>query len=286
MFADTLTNCAFVVAIVVLATSCGENSEKPNADGAMKRKGDKTVEQPSCAVRAASNAERSSCRDYISDFQYMVSTNRFVGYSAVDTACRVCEDITKMPDKEEVLRLLEQLMDLAVKQPLADISFRKIRYGVTIPKPKVGDAEYGNEPHFDAREQHLCNLWDVTRVAFDYSQPFRSNRYEGWDRLFAFYSKWASEIEETEKKLSAPPPKGMVFWKSQNSGYLHGLKVNLKQAIYSIRDRELLEPSGRYRKDLTEDQLADILRRFKEIEQFAAMPVPLSSPQDSGSDDK
>ena len=82
MFADTLTNCAFVVAIVVLATSCGENSEKPNADGAMKRKGDKTVEQPSCAVRAASNAERSSCRDYISDFQYMVSTNRFVGKDA------------------------------------------------------------------------------------------------------------------------------------------------------------------------------------------------------------
>jgi len=286
MSTDTLTNCAFVAVLVMLATSCGENSEKLNADGAKKRMGDKTVEQQSCAVRAASNAGRSSGRNYISDFQSLVGTNRFVGYSAVDTACKVCEDITKMPDKKESLRLLEQLMDLAVNQPLADISFRKIRYGVTIPKPQAGSAEYGYEPHFDAREQHLCKLWDVTRVAFDYSQPFRSNRYEGWDRICAFYSKWTCEIEETEKRFSSPPPKGMVFWKSQNSGYLHGLKVTLKQAIYSIRDRELLEPSGRYRNDLSEDQLVDILRRFKEVEAFTVMPTPHPSFHDLGSDDK
>jgi len=285
-------------AIVLFAVSCG-NKPDDDALAVVKGKNNSDIADamqnttlPSDAVAGCRTnnvglpvaSTPSHTKSYDAEFLHLVGTNNLPG-GASFAAVELCADIVKSQDNETARRLLEQLMDMAAKQQLAEISSSKVKYGLITPRPKNSNAEYGVRPCYRQRGNHMVRLWTITRTAFDSSQSLQPAHFAEWDRVFAFFSKWTDEISDVEKSLSARASSGSVLWQSSGEEYLHGLKVNLEQAIHEMRDTGIIgETFGSNRKwlgeGLSKEQKADLSRRFSEVERYTVLPLktPMGEP--------
>ena len=154
----------------------------------------------------------------------------------------LCNEICSLP-REQALPLLDQFVDMAISQQ------------VTVTNYTLRSAWY---------EQ----LFYVIHDAFCSAQYLQKESYERWDKLFGFFAKCTDEITSVEKTL---PLTDSRFWgrKNEDRGmYLLGIRGDFKTWVHGMRDFYFPELS----KGLTEEQKADILRRFDELKKYMDTP--------------
>ena len=214
-------------------------------------------------------------RDFVAEFYKLVATNRHGGPADIAT-CNLCADIAKKFDKQESLRLVHQLMDVALAQPLVEPWLKKTFYRSVFkdnPKSIEDTREYRNRPMYNRREMHLDRLWDITFAAATWAQSLSDDPYHEFDRIIAFYGKWADEISATERNIASKPPEGLIQWKSSNEEHLHILKLSLKAAIDDVkfrffREDRLSDADNR----LSMEERTEILQRIAELEKLTVIP--------------
>ncbi len=146
----------------------------------------------------------------------------------------LCKEIRELP-KEDALQLFDKWIDMAVEQPLTNANY-------------------------SARYTVLEQSFHVVLFAFLSSLNMRESPFEHWDKVFCFYAKCTDEIKVMEEHL-----KGRDYRQYRSSYiYLRSLRACLKNWIHTIRCIFPTELSH----GLTEEQKADILRRFNEVEKY------------------
>jgi len=86
--------------------------------------------------------------------------------------------------------------------------------------------------------------------------------------MFSFFAKYTDEITSVEKSLPATDSK-YWSWKDIEKGtYLCGIRGDFKTWVHVMRDFYFPELSN----GLTEEQKADILRRFDELKKYMDTP--------------
>ena len=154
----------------------------------------------------------------------------------------LCNEICGLP-REQALPLLDQFADMAISQP------------VTVTNYSLRSAWY---------EQLFYGVHD----AFSAAQYLQKESYGRWDKLFSFFAKCTDEITSMEESL---PLTNSRFWGRGNEDkgmYLLGLREDVKTWVHVMRDFYFPELS----KGLTEEQKADVLRRFDELKKFTDTP--------------
>ena len=155
---------------------------------------------------------------------------------------RLCNKIIKTVDEKEAVRLFDVLGNMAITQ-------------------QISDKDY----HY--RHNSFRQLWCIAMNAFVFAQYRRQESFEDWDRLFLFFKRYTDEIAEVEKRVKTPG-KLNGRQRGEQRSYLRSLKSELKQEVYEIR--KFFFPN--ISRKLTEDQKADIMRRFEEVEKSTMMP--------------
>ena len=155
---------------------------------------------------------------------------------------KVCNEIAKTVDSKEAVRLFDLLGEIALTQTLLNTNYYK-------------------------RENHLLKLWYMTMNAFVFAQYRRQESFEDWDRLFLFFKRYTDEISDVEQRMKKP---GKLNGRQRGElkSYLRALKGDLKQAVHVMRRFGFPYVNGK----LTEEQKADIMRRFEEVEKSTMMP--------------
>ncbi len=159
----------------------------------------------------------------------------------------LCNEICALP-KDQALPLLDQFADMAISQPIT-------------------------ETNYTLRTAWFGQLFYVIHDAFCFSQYLQQESFEHWDKLFNFFEKYTDEITSVKRSL---PTTDSRFWGQKNwdrGRYLIGIQDDLKQWVHVMRDFYFPELG----KGLTEEQKADIIRRFAEVEKFTVPPPSLSS---------
>ena len=183
------------------------------------------------------------------EIERLVACSNMPMHEMMGAAGRLCGRICKTVDVREAELLLDEMCDMALKQP--------------IDAPASYDEHYS----FNWRQNYLWQLWYVSLCAFDCAQQHRQESFESWDRLFKFFRRYTDEIESVEKKL--PPPDRFGWrWGTERGQYLRGIKGGLAQAVHVTRKFYFPGLVG----GLSEEQKADILRRFDEVEKYAELP--------------
>ena len=282
-----------VLLVCVLSCDNGPEHSGDGTDGdshhdsmdAAKLCGEMLAETHSAYDEAPANpchvaAEDVQQRDYIVEFRRLTDTNH-VSCSVADVY-KLCHDITETTNKDEAIRLFAVLMDMAVRQPLAEVGYRRVYMGKWLNQNNEPEAKYARVPYYFEREKHLRRLWEITRASFLASQTLRSGDYAGWDSLFAFYGKCTDEIALMGKDAFNAPRDKSVARSMKPNDYVRFVRSELKQYIHVMRYFEVERPDG-LAANLTESQRTDLLRRFAEVEEFTRMPSEY--PGGSGAND-
>ena len=229
---------SFVIALV--ATSCRRNDEvQPTYDKDEKLSA--RVEK----LPLAAPAEKSLSRDerYKAEFERLaVSANMTVNDTA-SQVCALCNEIYKLPDKGEALRLLDQFLEVAIAQEVT-------------------------KTNYYSRQNWYSKLFYIARGSFGFSQLLRKESFESWDNLFRFFGKFTNEIVSVEKSL----PMECEKWSEsdwEKGSYVYKLMGDLEQDIRTMRRAHFPDLS----EGLTEEQKADILRRFDELQSYTVPPT-------------
>lgn len=173
---------------------------------------------------------------------HIMATNITISDSYEKTS-KICEELSQISDKQESIRLLDQFLEMAIAQE------------VTIKE-------------FNRRENWYDKLWFMSFVSFVLVQEKIGYSYEYWDKMFRFFGKYTNEIQKVEQDL---PSTHYSKWKESaidRGVYLGGIKSDLKTWVRVIRD--FYYP--KLTKDFTEEQKANIMRRFKEVEKYTVTP--------------
>ena len=171
---------------------------------------------------------------YHAKFIRLLASSNMTAREVACDANDLCREICGMHDAEESSSLLDQLLKMTVEHRVDDtiLYHRQIRY--------------------------RC-LWSVAMNAFCFAQEKHSQDFEYWDKLFGFYAKYTDEIKAVECSQIKT---------YESNRYLLGIKDDFKMWLHVMRD--LYFP--RLSQGLTEEQKADILRRFDELQKYTAEP--------------
>ena len=180
--------------------------------------------------------ELSQAEKYEAEFKRLVVSSNMTVRATEMSVNKLCREIDRLPDKQEALRLFDRLGELAIEQQVT-------------------------ETNLYFRQNWFQQLWYVTLDAFGFAQLHRQESFKDWDRLFRFFKKYTDEISEVEAKYAKT--KG-----SKEYVYLRGIKGDLLLAIHVMRDFGFPHMT----QGLTEEQKADILRRFDELQKYTAEP--------------
>ena len=173
---------------------------------------------------------------------HIMATNITVSASYEKTG-KICKELAGIKDRQKSFRLLDQFFEMAIAQ-------------------EVTATEYNR------RQCWFDMLWFMSFGAFITVQEKLGNDYEYWDKMFRFFAKYTNEIGAVERTL---PKNHSSLWKEStwNKGrYLHGIRCDLKTWVRVIRD--FYYP--KLTEDFTQEQKADIMRRFKEVEKYTVTP--------------
>ena len=227
-------------AMVLVATSCRRDDEVRAAPANDKKLSSRVETLPLAAPaeKAMSRYER-----YKAEFERLaVSSNMTVRASASQVSALTTE-IYKLPDKGEALRLLDLFLEMAISQHVS-------------------------ETNYYARQNWYRQLFYVARGSFGFSQLLRKESFESWDNLFRFFGKFTNEIVSVEKSL----PMECEKWSEsdwEKGSYVYKLMGDLEQDIRTMRRAHFPDLS----EGLTEEQKADILRRFDELQSYTVPPT-------------
>ena len=233
------------LAVVILAASCRKTDETSISDEGKAK--------PPCAEtrvevkNAQIEAEMSQDARYKAEFERLVASSNMTVVATERQTSALCDEISRLPDKEYALRLYDRFLDLAIAQKVTETNlyFRAVWY-----------------------EQ----LFYVGSETFYRGQSMKKESLERWNRFFRFLEKYTDEIVSVEKTIQ-----------KDGSRYLNlaSFRSDMEKRDYLFKFRGRLEVEiRRFRKctfpslseGLTEGQKADILRRFEEIETFTVMP--------------
>ena len=179
---------------------------------------------------------------YEREFLRLVVGSNMTVHATQTDVNKLCNDIDKAVDWQDAVRLFDRLGKMALEQPLVSSNYTR-------------------------RENHLLKLWYVTLNAFVFAQHHRQESFEDWDRLFLFLKRYTGEIETTESALQTTNKIGLVQ-RTNIENYLHGVRSGLRQNVHVMR--RFFFPT--IIDGLTEEQKADILRRFDELQKYTAEP--------------
>ena len=153
------------------------------------------------------------------------------------------QNISQLPDQQESLRLYDRLLEMAIAQ-------------------QVSTTNYNH------RSAQYYKLWFSALYSFLGAQRRQDGDFAYWDKMFSFFAKYTDEITSVEKSLPATDSK-YWSWKDIEKGtYLCGIRGDFKTWVHVMRDFYFPELS----KGLTEEQKADILRRFDELKKYMDTP--------------
>jgi len=186
---------------------------------------------------------------YEAEIERIVVGSNMTVFAIAMASNKICNEIDKTVGDQEAMRLFDKMCDLALKQPID------------------APSSYNVHSSYNWRQCYLLQLWYVTLDAFCFAQSHRQESFEGWDRLFSFFKRYTDEIAAVEKKL--PPPDRFGWrWGTERGTFLLGIKGDLAQAVHVMRKFYFPRLVG----CLSEEQKADILRRFDEVEKYAELP--------------
>ena len=186
---------------------------------------------------------------YEAEIERIVAGSNMTVFATGMASNRICNEIDKEVDAQEAILLFDKMCDLALKQPIDAPSF------------------YNLHSSFNWRQNYLLQLWYVTLDAFCFAQNHRQESFENWNRLFSFFKRYTDEIAAVEQGL---PPLDRFGWRwgTERGQYLLGIKGDLARAVHVMRKLYLPRLVG----CLSEEQKADILRRFDEVAKYAELP--------------
>ncbi len=156
----------------------------------------------------------------------------------------LCMNISRMLDKQDALRLYDMLLEKAISYSVSDA------------------AEYRR------RQIQYEKLWFISFNAFVDAQSIDSVNTGRWDKMFCFFEKRVEEIRDIEEICRQGRGLNPTKATKQRRDYLRGIKGDLGLWLHVMRD--LYFP--RLSQGLTEEQKADILRRFDELQKYTAEP--------------
>ena len=239
--------CRLLPAIVccsslLLVASCKKAEEIPSKTAGESRPPVKveSVIQTSCA--AETNVVLTKSEAYEREFRRFALDAKDRIDDVEHCINKLCNEIIKTVDEKEAVRLFDILGNMAITQHITD-----------------------NDYH--CRENSFRHLWYIEMNAFVFAQYRRQESFEDWDRLFLFFKRYTDEIAEVEQRVKTPG-KLSGRERGQQKSYLRSLKSELKQAVHVMRRFGFPYVNGK----LTEEQKADILRRFEEVEKCTTMP--------------
>ena len=229
--------------LLVLLASCQKAEEPSSIEVGVGPKHSEVVEpgmQMSCAVET--NVVLTKSEAYEREFRRFALDAKERIDDVEHCINKLCNEIAKTVDEKEAIRLFDILSDMAITQRVSetDYYYRQISYR---------------------------QLWYTIMNGFVFAQYRRQESFEDWDRLFLFFKRYTDEISDVEQRMKKP---GKLNGRQRGElkSYLRALKGDLKQAIHVMRRFGFPYVNGK----LTEEQKADILRRFEEVEKCTTMP--------------
>ena len=225
-------------------TSCSEgikSGEESNDKGG----GCGVATNAACAVAPVERTHVLTQEErFVAEFKHLVVLKRVrTGEKSTQKVINeLCNEISSLP-REQALPLLDQFVDMAISQQVT-------------------------ETGYNSRLAWYAQLFYVVHDAFCFAQYLQKESFERWDKLFSFFAKYTDEIASVKKTLPATDWK-YWSWKDIEKGtYLSRICSDFKTWVHVMRDFYFPELS----KGLTEEQKADVLRRFDELKKYMDTP--------------
>ena len=238
---DGVFKMVLLAGVAIVMTSCGNDSRGNRNDC-------DASESPSNAFPAVEAARRPHVQTKEEEFaakfrRFSVLRKEKSGNKSTwKLINELCNEICNLP-KAQAVTLLDQFVDMAIGQPVTETDYL-------------------------LRAAWFRQLFYVIHEAFCSAQYLQKESFGHWERLFSFFTKCTDEITSVEKTL---PLTDSRFWgrKDKDRGrYLLGIRGDFKTWVHVMRDFYFPELS----KGLTEEQKADILRRFDELKKYMVTP--------------
>ncbi len=153
------------------------------------------------------------------------------------------QNISRLPNQQDALHLYDRLLDMAVSQQISTTNYSH-------------------------RAAQYYKLWFAALYSFLGVQRRQGGDFAYWDKMFGFLGKYADEITAMEKSL---PATDYLRWSGddvEKGIYLHKFRGDFRTWVRVMRDFYFPELN----KSLTEEQKADILRRFDELKRYMDTP--------------
>ncbi len=226
--------------IALAVTSCG-NGGDAGAEVGNGNTGDESTANVIVAGEERKELTQSE-RLEVECSRLVVEAGRIRG-GVWSASCDLCNEICTLP-KEVALPLLDQLIEMAIEQPVTNANRSAIL-----------------RKHEDLFEMVLCS--------FIASQGLRANSFEHWEKMFRFFKKYIDEITAEKKRIEAlNRQKINPYYRRQHARYLHLLQTYMENWVHNVRTVF----SNTLSKGLTEEQKADILRRLDEVKKYTVPP--------------
>lgn len=236
----------FCLAIAMAMTSCGNDGR--NCDNALSLNADKDRKE----------SDLSCAKIYEKEFRRVIDDDkRSVRFVSKDVS-RICSEVCQLP-QSEALSLLERFQDMAI-----------------MAKPPSVDDSKPSWYRYEARRMWFERMHYVFCEPFYASLRLRMNPFDDWKKLFVFFGKYTEEIAEVEKTLSKTSAIGRGVSDGAKGRYLRNLKEELEVKIRFLRNRcpplRDDEIMGVFKQRPTDDQKAELRRRFDKILEYTARP--------------
>ena len=173
---------------------------------------------------------------YEKEFRRLVAGTGISLSDARSAVGNLCVEIDKMEDNELAVRLFDRLGELALAQQIS-------------------------ETNYTSRSVCYLQLCHIAINAFYYAQKRRQESFKDWDKLFRFFKKYRGEIATVLDEMNEPMSDDSY---SRRNYYIHCLKGELKLNVHVMRRFGYPQLIN----GLTDGQKEDILRRFREIEEY------------------
>ena len=238
------------LSVAFFAASCRKADEVPATDNGKAR----SPCAETCKVMKSSSsvAEMSQDEMYTAEFERLVVSSNMTVVATERQTSALCEEISKLSDKEYALCLYDRFLDMAIAQEVTETNLylKAVWY-----------------------EQLLY----VGREVFFRGQSMKKESFERWKRFFCFLEKYTNEIVTMEKALQKDSSRyfNLESYRSDmgKRDYLFKFKGHLKIEIQNFRKYAFPALS----EGLTEEQKADILRRFDDVLKLAEGSPEFSS---------
>ena len=226
-------NCLFVFVVAATIASCSGDNK---AEGTV--------------VKLADKDQLSQADMYEAEFANMLSSTNLNSRDASKEACELCRKVRRLDDARLLLgRFVAMVIDAKPPEAICDV-------------PAKDWQNYNRRAAWQEKKFFVFGS-----IFTDYLQV-HGYAFENWEELVKFMRKYVDEILSLEKTL---PSNDCSHWSrvNQRTGhYLSTLKGSLKTWLNVAR----LSFKSDLTQGLTEEQKADILRRFDELQKYTADP--------------